>query len=154
MRFPRSVYLLRLWVGKDTHRRAAGVKCAGHLEGCAGSTLGSSGLPDLGLSKSPLSIFLLETPHEGGFLTRWLSRKSSMDSEDFIIPWYRYWIPGTNVGGVINMRVLIVEDDQSLGGFLRQGLELEGHKVEWAEDGEAALARVTADHPDLVLLDL
>jgi DNA-binding response OmpR family regulator len=77
-----------------------------------------------------------------------------MDSEDFIIPWYRYWIPGTNVGGVINMRVLIVEDDQSLGGFLRQGLELEGHKVEWAEDGEAALARVTADHPDLVLLDL
>ena len=52
------------------------------------------------------------------------------------------------------MRVLVVEDDRSLGGFLRQGLELEGHKVEWAEDGEAALARILKDHPDLVLLDL
>jgi DNA-binding response OmpR family regulator len=52
------------------------------------------------------------------------------------------------------MRVLVVEDDRSLGGFLRQGLELEGHKVEWAADGEAAVARVLANHPDLVLLDL
>ena len=52
------------------------------------------------------------------------------------------------------MRVLIVEDDRSLGGFLKQGMELEGHKVGGAEDGEAALTRVGADHPDLVLLDL
>jgi DNA-binding response OmpR family regulator len=52
------------------------------------------------------------------------------------------------------MRVLVVEDDRSLGAFLKTGLELEGHRVEWVEDGEAALARSAADHPDLVLLDL
>jgi DNA-binding response OmpR family regulator len=52
------------------------------------------------------------------------------------------------------MRVLVVEDDRSLGAFLRRGLALEGHRVEWAEDGEAALVRVAASHPDLVLLDL
>lgn len=52
------------------------------------------------------------------------------------------------------MRVLVVEDDHALGGFLKQGMELEGHRVEWVQDGEAALASVLADHPDLVLLDL
>jgi DNA-binding response OmpR family regulator len=52
------------------------------------------------------------------------------------------------------MRVLVVEDDRSLGAFLRRGLELEGHRVEWAEDGEAALVCMAANHPDLVLLDL
>jgi DNA-binding response OmpR family regulator len=52
------------------------------------------------------------------------------------------------------MRVLVVEDDPSLGGFLKQGMELEGHRVEWVRDGETALARVLMDHPDLVLLDL
>jgi DNA-binding response OmpR family regulator len=52
------------------------------------------------------------------------------------------------------MRVLVVEDDHSLGAFLKSGLELEGHWVEWVEDGEAALLRSTAEHPELVLLDL
>jgi DNA-binding response OmpR family regulator len=52
------------------------------------------------------------------------------------------------------MRVLVVEDDRALGSLLRQGMELEGHRVALAEDGEAALARVAEDHPDLVLLDL
>jgi DNA-binding response OmpR family regulator len=52
------------------------------------------------------------------------------------------------------MRVLVVEDDHSLGSFLKKGMELEGHRVEWVEDGEAALVQEAADHPDLVLLDL
>ncbi len=52
------------------------------------------------------------------------------------------------------MRVLVAEDDRSLGAFLKAGLELEGHHVEWVRDGEAALAHVSADHPDLILLDL
>jgi DNA-binding response OmpR family regulator len=52
------------------------------------------------------------------------------------------------------MRVLVVEDDCSLGAFLRKGMELEGHRVEWVEDGEAALAHAAANHPDLILLDL
>jgi DNA-binding response OmpR family regulator len=52
------------------------------------------------------------------------------------------------------MRVLVVEDDRALGAFLRQGMELEGHRVAWAEDGETALVRAAEDHPDLMLLDL
>lgn len=52
------------------------------------------------------------------------------------------------------MRVLVVEDDRSLGLFLSKVLELEGHRVEWVGDGEAALAHAAGSHSDLVLLDL
>jgi DNA-binding response OmpR family regulator len=52
------------------------------------------------------------------------------------------------------MRVLIVEDDRALGAFLKTGLEMEGHRVEWVEDGEAALASVAVHPPDLMVLDL
>jgi DNA-binding response OmpR family regulator len=52
------------------------------------------------------------------------------------------------------MRVLIVEDDSALGVFLQKGLKLEGHEVEWLGDGEAALERLTAHQPDLMVLDL
>jgi DNA-binding response OmpR family regulator len=52
------------------------------------------------------------------------------------------------------MRVLIVDDDLALGLFLQKGLTLEGHQVEWLGDGEAALARLQLDPPDLMVLDL
>jgi DNA-binding response OmpR family regulator len=52
------------------------------------------------------------------------------------------------------MRVLVVEDDRSLCAFLRRGMEQEGHRVDWASDGDAALEQAAADHPDLILLDL
>ena len=52
------------------------------------------------------------------------------------------------------MHVLVVEDDRSLGAFLKSGLESEGHQVEWVEDGEAALLWSAVNHPELVLLDL
>jgi len=52
------------------------------------------------------------------------------------------------------MRVLVVEDDRALGTFLKTGLELEGYRVDWVEDGEAALLWSAAEHPELVLLDL
>jgi len=52
------------------------------------------------------------------------------------------------------MRVLIVDDDLALGLFLQKGLTMEGHEVEWLGDGEAALARLQLDPPDLMVLDL
>lgn len=52
------------------------------------------------------------------------------------------------------MRVLVVEDDRALGGFLQRGLAFEGHEVEWVGDGDAALERSLAWAPDLVVLDL
>ncbi|MBB5057610.1 DNA-binding response OmpR family regulator [Granulicella aggregans] len=52
------------------------------------------------------------------------------------------------------MRVLVVEDDCSLGGFLVKGLRLDGHEVEWVEDGQAALDRMADRRPALLVLDL
>ncbi len=52
------------------------------------------------------------------------------------------------------MLVLVVEDDPALGAFLKKGLEGEGHRVDWVEDGEAALARAAEGCPDLIVLDL
>ena len=52
------------------------------------------------------------------------------------------------------MRVLIVEDDASLGLFLQKGLKLEGHEVAWVGDGEAGLQFAEEHQPDLIVLDL
>lgn len=52
------------------------------------------------------------------------------------------------------MRVLVVEDDRSLGLFLQKGLALEGHEVEWVSDGETAVERARFWAPNLVVLDL
>jgi DNA-binding response OmpR family regulator len=52
-------------------------------------------------------------------------------------------------------RVLIVEDDQSLAGFLRTELQSHGLTVEVVHDGEAALSELLGDRPyDLLILDL
>ena len=51
-------------------------------------------------------------------------------------------------------RILIVEDDHALAQVLCDNLVFEGYQVEIATDGDDALARVRAQAPDLVLLDL
>ena len=51
------------------------------------------------------------------------------------------------------MRILLVEDDQKVGGFIEQGLREEGFDVDWARDGEEAIARGQACEHDLILLD-
>ncbi len=53
------------------------------------------------------------------------------------------------------MRILVVEDERKVASFIRQGLEEEGHAVETAADGAAALDLVLAGPAyDLVVLDL
>src|SRR2546428_31809 len=53
------------------------------------------------------------------------------------------------------MRILVVEDERKVAGFIRQGLEEEGYAVELAHDGAAALdLLVDGPPPDLVVLDL
>jgi putative two-component system response regulator len=51
-------------------------------------------------------------------------------------------------------RILVVDDNPSVSGLLRRVLETEGYLVEVAEDGRSALARVSIQPPDLILLDL
>jgi DNA-binding response OmpR family regulator len=53
------------------------------------------------------------------------------------------------------MRILVVEDERKVASFIRQGLEEEGHTVEVAADGAAALDLMIAGPAyDLVVLDL
>ena len=51
-------------------------------------------------------------------------------------------------------RVLIVEDDPSIGLGLRINLEAEGFEVLSAEDGELGLEAARTERPDLVILDV
>ena len=51
-------------------------------------------------------------------------------------------------------RVLVVDDDERVRTLLTWKLEDEGYTVLVAEDGAAALERIAADRPDLVVLDL
>ena len=51
-------------------------------------------------------------------------------------------------------RVLLVEDDLGIAQPLARALEREGHDVQVAAEGKAALAQVRAGNQDLVVLDL
>ena len=53
------------------------------------------------------------------------------------------------------MRILVVEDERKVAAFVRQGLVEEGHAVEVAADGAAALTAIADGPPfDLVVLDV
>jgi len=51
-------------------------------------------------------------------------------------------------------RVLVVDDEPSVRDVLSRFLAERGYRVDSAKDGEAALAMILADAPDIVLLDL
>ncbi|MCU0494460.1 MAG: response regulator transcription factor, partial [Chloroflexaceae bacterium] len=51
-------------------------------------------------------------------------------------------------------RILIIEDENEIAGYLRRGLMLEGFSVVIANDGQAGLAAARETPPDLVVLDL
>jgi DNA-binding response OmpR family regulator len=52
------------------------------------------------------------------------------------------------------VRILVVEDERKVANFIRQGLAEEGHTVEVAADGAAALDLLEGPPYDLVVLDL
>jgi two-component system response regulator RegX3 len=52
------------------------------------------------------------------------------------------------------VRILVVEDEESLADTVRYNLEREGYAVAVASDGRKALERFRADGPSLVILDL
>jgi two-component system response regulator QseB len=52
------------------------------------------------------------------------------------------------------MRILLVEDDPMIGASVRDGLRQDGFTVDWAPDGAAADAALTAEPYDMILLDL
>src|SRR3989442_3909324 len=50
--------------------------------------------------------------------------------------------------------VLLVEDEQSIGGLVRGYLEREGNEVVWTRSGEEAVVELTRHPVRLVLLDI
>ena len=52
------------------------------------------------------------------------------------------------------MRVLVVEDDDSVRNAIRRALLLSGYEVILAENAEAGIMRSQADVPDAIVLDL
>jgi two-component system response regulator MprA len=53
-----------------------------------------------------------------------------------------------------DIRVLVVDDEQSIVDFIRLGLQYEGFKVATAPDGQAALRAISEFKPDLMILDI
>jgi two-component system copper resistance phosphate regulon response regulator CusR len=51
------------------------------------------------------------------------------------------------------MRILVIEDDDKVGGFLEQGLREEEFEVERGRDGDEALSLVLKEQFDVILLD-
>src|SRR5436190_15094436 len=52
------------------------------------------------------------------------------------------------------MRILVIDDEPRILGFLARGLEAEGFTVDIADNGTSALRCARTNHHDLVLLDL
>ena len=52
------------------------------------------------------------------------------------------------------MRLLVVEDEPKVAGFVRQGLTEEGYAVDVASDGETGLAMALDQVHDLIILDI
>lgn len=52
------------------------------------------------------------------------------------------------------MRILIIEDDERITGFLKRGLEGEGHAADIALNGETGLELVGMRSYDVILLDV
>jgi two-component system, OmpR family, response regulator ResD len=51
-------------------------------------------------------------------------------------------------------RVLVVDDDETLAAVVRRYLDRAGHQSDHASEGPAALKRINAESPDLVVLDI
>ncbi len=55
---------------------------------------------------------------------------------------------------VAGKRILVVEDEPGIAGFVRRGLIFEGFAVEVAADGRTALHTINDQPPDLLVLDV
>jgi two-component system response regulator MprA len=54
----------------------------------------------------------------------------------------------------MSQRILVVEDEPEISGYLRRGLSFEGFVVETAADGQAALIAARERPPDVIVLDI
>jgi two-component system OmpR family response regulator len=52
------------------------------------------------------------------------------------------------------MRVVLIEDDEKIGGFVSQGMKEEGHIVSWARTGNEGLVLAQQPGVDLAIVDV
>ena len=52
------------------------------------------------------------------------------------------------------MKILVVEDDKKLGGFLRKGLEAQGFTVDFCDNGDDGFTRAITRSYDALVLDI
>jgi two-component system copper resistance phosphate regulon response regulator CusR len=52
------------------------------------------------------------------------------------------------------MKILVIEDEQKLAGFIVDGLRQSGNLVQWVADGPKGMERAASEDFDLILLDL
>jgi DNA-binding response OmpR family regulator len=52
------------------------------------------------------------------------------------------------------MRILLVEDEKKLAGFIRRALKEDGHAVDLCHDGDTGLHRASSESYDAIILDL
>lgn len=52
------------------------------------------------------------------------------------------------------MRILVVEDEKKVAGFIQRGLEEEGYSVDVAYDGEEGVQKAEAQAFDVILMDI
>jgi CheY-like chemotaxis protein len=50
--------------------------------------------------------------------------------------------------------ILVADDSQAVRDILQMSLETLGYTVVLAEDGERAMERIQAEHPDLIIADV
>ena len=53
----------------------------------------------------------------------------------------------------MSLRVLVIEDDDAIGGAMRDALTAHGYRSDWCRDATTATASIEKETPDLVLLD-
>jgi DNA-binding response OmpR family regulator len=52
------------------------------------------------------------------------------------------------------MQILLIEDDERIGSFIAKGLEQEGHKTEWARNGDDGLVLALTGTFDAAIVDV
>jgi two-component system, OmpR family, response regulator len=52
------------------------------------------------------------------------------------------------------VKILVVEDDKKLGGFLRKGLEAQGFAVDFCDHGDDGFVLATTRSYDALVLDI
>jgi len=60
----------------------------------------------------------------------------------------------SEAGGRMNLKILIIDDEDALRSVISHRLILEGYEVDTAAHGREGIARCAVSHPDIVITDL